>query len=224
MTRTACSPDVVDALARGEAYRLLALMFRRDFCGRFEHARRDVADVWRDVAGQLTDRRDLVREIDGWLGELRAARADDVRRAFDRLFEPHAGMATPPYETEYTKLTPQHMFSQMSELADISGFYLAFGLQIDPANSDRPDHIANELEYMHVLCVKQAYALDQGDEEHVIRVRDAQEKFLRDHLARWPALFRERVDKSGVGGLYLSAARLLESWVKSDSTQMFHKI
>lgn len=73
------------------------------------------------------------------------------------------------------------------ELADIAGFYHAFGLRM--AEYERPDHISAELEFMHILTLKEAYAFEKGWKEERLLCVDAQKKFIQDHLGRWaPAL------------------------------------
>jgi putative dimethyl sulfoxide reductase chaperone len=86
-----------------------------------------------------------------------------------------------PYETEYGRDRP---LRKGAELADLAGFYRAFGL--DPGTSgEMPDHVAVECEFYAVLELK-AQALDaRGDAEGSSIVRDAQQKFLADHLGRF---------------------------------------
>ncbi len=61
-----------------------------------------------------------------------------------------------PYETEYT--TPDALY-KAHQLADIAGFYRAFGLEMSTENRERPDHLAAELEFMHFLALKEAQAM-----------------------------------------------------------------
>jgi TorA maturation chaperone TorD len=83
------------------------------------------------------------------------------------------------------------------ELADIAGFYRAFGVEITPG-TERPDHIAVELEFMHLLAVKEVVAAGREDGgEHARICRDARATFFRDHLGRW---FGPSANASGEGG------------------------
>lgn len=97
------------------------------------------------------------------------------------------------YETEYGL---PHEFRQSQELADIAGFYRAFGFQIGGVIRERPDHLAVELEFMYLLCVKEAYARMDGSPEQVEISVDAQRKFLQDHLGNWVKLVADVVTRS----------------------------
>ncbi len=86
------------------------------------------------------------------------------------------------YETEYGL---PHEFRQSQELADLAGFYRAFGFGLGGPVRERPDHVAVELEFMYALSLKEAYAASQGLMEAAEICADAERKFLRDHLGRW---------------------------------------
>lgn len=95
-----------------------------------------------------------------------------------------------PYETE---IGMPNEFSQSQELADIAGFYHAFGFRVGGKVRERPDYLATELEFMGLLALKQAYAAQQGDMEHEQICSLAQASFLRDHLGCWISLFADAV-------------------------------
>ncbi len=90
------------------------------------------------------------------------------------------------YETEYG--APNEYF-QAHQLADLAGFYRAFGFQVGGTVRERPDHIATELEFMHLLALKAALAAQRDERDHLQVCLDAQRKFLGEHLGRWVPLF-----------------------------------
>lgn len=138
------------------------------------------------------------------------------QREFTRLFEAHGAMAAPPFETEYIKDWPQQSLIQASILADVQGFYKAFGLEISVSSTERCDHIRLELEFLHFLGVKETIALDRQEEEHWEIVRDAQKKFLEDHVQRWPVKFLQRLKESKALSFYVEIAELLALWIEED--------
>lgn len=86
-------------------------------------------------------------------------------------------------ETEYGRMRGM---SKGHDLADIAGFYRAFGLEVtqDDARRDMPDHLAMELEFYAVLLARSAVLREKGDGEGVDIVLDARKKFLEHHLGR----------------------------------------
>ncbi len=138
-----------------------------------------------------------------------------------RLFEPRSKLQVPPYETEYTLAeSPQHALSQPAHLSDIAGFYKAFGLAISEERPDRVDHIATELEFMYVLALKESMAVEGDETEHIEIVRDAQLKFMNDHLGRWTGQFRDRMAGADECGFYISLAEILNVWVRLDKAYL----
>jgi len=129
----------------------------------------------------------------------------------------HPGAGVPPYETEYTSGTNDFLKNQ--DLADLMGFYRAFGLDLGQGErlSERPDHIAVELEFLHFLCWKEAFACTKAVAEHIEVCQDAERKFLRDHLGRWVDGFTERVEGSTREEFFLAIASLLRKAVRQEA-------
>ncbi|HWI65653.1 MAG TPA: molecular chaperone TorD family protein [Symbiobacteriaceae bacterium] len=123
--------------------------------------------------------------------------------------------ACPPYETEYTA---SHIWMQTQQMADIAGFYRAFGVDTTETG-DRTDSLTAELEFMYMLCMKEAVAEDAGNAEAIAVCRDAQGKFLKEHLAVWLPRFVARLEKAGAEGYYPALARLTERFVATDATR-----
>lgn len=129
------------------------------------------------------------------------------------------------YETE---LGLPHEFRQSQELADIAGFYRAFGLNVGGTVRERPDHLATELEFMYLLTLKEAYAQSNSMPEQAEICVDAQRKFLQDHLARWIGPFCRSLERSvderlGADELhspYVSLARLAEAFVSAEADRL----
>lgn len=117
------------------------------------------------------------------------------------------------YETEFGL---PHEFRQSQELADIAGFYQAFGFKVGGQVRERPDHLAVELEFMFVLALKEAYASEGGLAEQAEICRDAQAKFLNDHLGQWAGMLAESLAQSYREGPYLALARFAAAFVQAD--------
>jgi TorA maturation chaperone TorD len=195
------------SLARAAAYRLLALAFsyptpevRAALPGAIEVAR---------VAAELTDGATAAK-VEEFADALARDGDAGLEAAFQRVFTLSYSEDCPPYETAFSS---SHIFQQTQEQADIVGFYRAFG--VDP-ESERPDHIALELEYCYLLALKEAHARELGEADHIRICRDAQRAFLRDHLARWAQLIGQRVAVTDSGGVYGAIGELLVAFVNWD--------
>lgn len=126
---------------------------------------------------EMKDNSPVTRCLAELLESAQQTNLQEMQKAYMELFDPVNGPF--PYESEHTKT---HEFSKANILADIMGFYRAFG--VEPTN-DRADHISAELEFMHLLTVKEMYAFDKGEHENASICRQARESFFREHLGWW---------------------------------------
>lgn len=111
-------------------------------------------------------------------------------------------------------------YRQAQEMADIAGFYRAFGFAVGGAVRERPDHLAVELEFMHLLALKEAYALEQNLIEHAEICSEAQRKFLQDHLGCWLDLFAKNLALNGSAGPYPTLAQFTAAFVAADAARL----
>lgn len=146
------------------------------------------------------DPSDLMQEFGGVSFDL-----DSMVDEYVRFFSLKNGC--PPYENEYYE-TNRYVYST-EPMADIAGFYRAFGMGIQ---GERPDHIGAELEFMHLAARKEAEAAWKGLREETELCASIQRKFLQDHLGRWMDAFSEALEEAG-SVLYHAIARFLARWV-----------
>jgi putative dimethyl sulfoxide reductase chaperone len=122
----------------------------------------------------------------------------------------------PMNEIEYGDIKADPLF-QPHRLADLAAFYRAFGLEVADDADERHDHLCLELEFMCVLAAKEAFALEhQLDSEALSLCRDAQNRFLRDHLGRWTPAFARRLARMAAGNALGALADLLRAFVEAD--------
>jgi DMSO reductase family type II enzyme chaperone len=143
------------------------------------------------------------------------------------LFEPffaaylsafgHAARGRCPLnEIEYGDIKADPLF-QPHRLADLAAFYRAFGLEIAEDADERQDHICLELEFMCVLAAKEAYALEyQLDSDALSLCRDAQKRFLREHLGRWTPAFTRRLARMAADSPLAALANFTRVVVEAD--------
>jgi nitrate reductase assembly molybdenum cofactor insertion protein NarJ len=108
----------------------------------------------------------------------------DRDRAMQDVFGLIVSPQCPQYETEYCHWKdPTYRAQQM---ADIAGFYRAFGLETSADRPERPDHIALELEFLAFLLEKRCAT---AEPEQIEVCDDARAKFVQDHLVWWAPTF-----------------------------------
>lgn len=122
-------------------------------------------------------------------------------------------MVVSPFEADYTSHGP---FEMANELADVAGFYRAFGFGPSSATIDRVDHIAGELEFLCVASWKHDEALAGRRLDDAEVVDKALADFLVDHAGRWFSRFASRCAERGAHPLFLSAAHLAAALVEKD--------
>ncbi len=195
-----------EALARSAVYELLSMAFlypEGESAAQVAEAARTLTPLasslgWPQVKLALDD----VSQQAGQLTE------PAFREQYSRVFGHIISADCAPYEAEYGQA---HVFQKSHTLADLRAFYNAFGVAPNPELKERQDHISVEMEFMSLLALKEAYALQNNHgEDKVALCRRAQESFLSNHLASWVGIFAQRLTKKAGGeGVYVSLAHLL---------------
>jgi hypothetical protein len=90
---------------------------------------------------------------------------------------------------EYLELRDTTYVSQ--QMADIAGFYRAFGLEPNQETPERVDHLTLELDFVSHLLARLLHLSGHPgrNEQQTGLVEDALRKFVSDHLAWWIPLF-----------------------------------
>lgn len=144
------------------------------------------------------------------------ATAEPFRTAYGGTFGVEGGSDISPYETEYR---PGGLVTNTDELADIAGFYDAFGLEVGEQR-DRVDHLCTELEFVGELAAREAYLEEVDDLQGVDIVVEAQRMFLEDHLGRWVPRLRTELEEEADGAIYPALARVLDALVSFDADRL----
>jgi DMSO reductase family type II enzyme chaperone len=169
---------------------------------------------WVRIESQFTMTKDLFEgEILSRLNSVKEyfienrRRIEDIKSEYLNIFD--VGRKISPYETEYMT---EKLSRKLFELADVAGFYTAFGLSVNEKikNKEALDHISIELEFMAILEWKEQYALGNGQEENVKIVKDAKLKFLKEHLAKWGFFFCRQIYGLESDSFFIRLAKLYE--------------
>jgi TorA maturation chaperone TorD len=123
-----------------------------------------------------------------------------------RVFGLTQSRECPPFETEYH--ANREPFFRSQQMADVAGFYRAFGLLHGQRQPERPDHLALELEFMAFLLMKQRLAEEgpEADSDAAAVCADAQRTFFRDHLSWWLPAFATGLRRKAEQDYYAALA------------------
>ncbi|MCH9033441.1 MAG: molecular chaperone TorD family protein [Planctomycetes bacterium] len=206
------------ARARAAAYGLIAHGFQYpdgDTISTLVDPRRweNWPDVLQKVDGQVGRSLQSVQDAVRAFADCSQDAHQELQHRYDDLFGHAVRGRCPAYEMEYGR---NEIIRQASDLADLAGFYRAFGLEIANGANGRPDHIAAECEFMSALCAKEAHAYTQGNKKNADICLDAERAFLRDHLARWLPALAYGVQAADADGLFGALARFADAFVKAE--------
>jgi TorA maturation chaperone TorD len=122
------------------------------------------------------------------------------------------GKDCPPYETEYC--TNRETAYRSQQMADIAGFYRAFGQTPSADHPERVDHLSLEAEFLHSLIGLEIYARQTlRDADRADLCRKAQRDFFAAHLGWWLAAFGIRVQRRMRDGFFADFGAFLRSFV-----------
>lgn len=161
--------------------------------------------------------------------------ADTTERIYRTIFGFVVARDCPPYETEFCHWNDPTF--RANQMADIAGFYQAFGLRPDDARPECVDHVSLQLDFVAELLRRIVYLKShqdaEGTSEHLSVCSDALSAFLKDHLCWWAPTFagclERRIDelmRQGVIPGDLAAwracreiARILRAWIAYERVQ-----
>jgi len=221
MTLRTIQQSRILAEARCAAYALIACGFRypdRDLlkifsdAGRWTSWPKVLADAAPTVAAPLAAVRNRCVSLSLENGSALA----HVQEAHLGLFGHAVRGKCPPYELEYGR---SEIIQQAGELADLGGFYAAFGLEIADPTDRRPDGLWAECEFMAVLCDKEGHCEGLKRSRPLEITRQAQRSFFHDHLAPWVPAFAYRVKQADGGGFYGDLAVFTDAWVAAEAAR-----
>ena len=122
-----------------------------------------------------------------------------------------------PYESE---IGLRGALQQAQHLANLGGFYHAFGLESGRESHQRLDHVACELEFLEFLSRKEAWARD-GERREIVEVTAAATlRFLRDHLGRFGRAFARNLLDVADEGFYRRLAAAFEVFLEGECRRL----
>lgn len=197
---------------RMEAYRLFADCYRPPDAGIgdvVEGLRRQLLGLGSDASGP-------VEEIT-MAGGSEAPGLEILKVDFARLFVGPYSLLAAPYGSIYMEEGRTIMGDSTLDARD---FYRDAGVDMDPNFMDAPDHIAVELEFLHLLIFREVEAMRRGDvNDAALRVQE-QAAFLARHLGHWVEPFSKSVDKAAETAFYRRLAEATRIFLLEDQNRI----
>lgn len=186
---------VNELLARSQGYRLLASLLRHPKMSEWRVNLQENLKTFQGILENLDPswKSRLIHPVQKLNQIFPNISQEEWIREYELCFGHTAHSKVSPYELEYGE---EHSHREPQELADITAFYQAFGLQVSEKSHERGDHISVECEFMHFLIFKMVYALERGEKDHAAISQEAALRFLTDHLVRWMPAFALRLRRT----------------------------
>ncbi len=220
--------DIDAALARAVVYRALSIGFQMPTADRLRRLR--AGDRYATVVAALRaldggTASDALRYAASRLATFTPPEVEALTTSFVRLFGHTTRGLVCACETEYGA---DNQFHQPQQLADIAGYYLAFGLRPVLASDARADHVACECEFMDFLNRKEALLLSSAagsserarDDETLDVTRAAARTFLRDHLGHFGRAFATRLVVEDADGLFGRLGSVLAALLDAECARL----
>jgi TorA maturation chaperone TorD len=137
-----------------------------------------------------------------------------IETAYVSLFAANAeGIPCPPYESVYREPAGRPTGWL---LAQVESEYATAGFALSPTLGELPDHVAVEMEFMALLCDREAQAWEERIPTQGIQAVRRQRAFLESHLAVWFPEFARQIMPVDSGGAYAAVAEGAQAFISHD--------
>lgn len=116
----------------------------------------------------------------------------------------------PPYESLYRPGWPGEAAMSVGQ------FYLRSGFDMMAQCRGPQDHLGVELRFMALLCHEEAQAFQRKEWKRVAELRQRQDDFLEQHLARWCFDYCHRLVEATREHFYRAVATITATSIKRD--------
>lgn len=193
--------DHLALLAQADLLFLIAQMFAPPSAEMRKMLEIEIADIKKLLQNSgLPEPDNLAETYQQIRQQAQSLNLDTWAAEYNRLFE--GNVACPINETGFIRR------DKGTILADIAGFYRAFGFELSKNASEKVDHLTAELEFVAMLLVMLVQAPDQ---KATRTTHDALGSFSFDHLGEWLPTFCERLTETSTLLIYQNQAKLLLS-------------
>ena len=158
----------------------------------------------------------LSRSFQKLMTKLDESKIEKIMNEFVDVFGHTLSKQIAPYALEHLKNSD--VFFRTQKLADLNGFYKAFGMEVE--SIERADHISTQTEFLSFLLLKELLAVqnDLHDEKEVCEKAFAD--FNNDHFLDWIEIFAENLATHVDSRFYSVVGRFLREFLRIEISQL----
>ncbi|MHC5078259.1 MAG: TorD/DmsD family molecular chaperone [Planctomycetota bacterium] len=211
------SPEAKTALARSQTYRFFAQVF-------LEKPTQTLLEAFRD-GRFLSELGDVFGTEAGSPLTAGPGNLEDLQEEYDALFRVPAGRYVTPYESVYRGEARKDKKNRPGgclmgeETLEVLAWFKCTGYFLQGSCKELPDHLGCEFEFVGRMCAEESDAHAEGKSDLAAKWRNAQRRFLENHLLRWFPEVAQKIRENDRLGFYALltelASRFLEHEVKS---------
>lgn len=202
------------ATERSRLYGLLATVFRREPSAEFL-CQLKMPEMVVALAGAGID---LGEEFEV---ETFADLANDLAVEYTRLFL-GPGRHISPHESVQLKRGSGILWG--AETAAVRDAYRAAGYDLGETETDIPDHLSVELDFLSLLAKQEAQAWTDQDLDDVAKFLHLQHDFISRHLGKWAAAFCAKVTEQAEFAFYPAFADLLRGYLAGAKAEIVNRL
>jgi TorA maturation chaperone TorD len=152
---------------------------------------------------------------------------EKLKQEHDDLFNVPLGKYVVPYESVYRDTWERKGMRKKGLLMgpsaqNVKSIYRRAGAELHENYAELPDHAGIELAFMHYLCQREKDAWQKDQPEEAIMWMKFEEKFVRDHLARWFPDLCDEITKKTRSDFYRGIAQLIKEFVLKEENMLIN--
>jgi TorA maturation chaperone TorD len=147
--------------------------------------------------------------------------AEDLAVEYTRLFL-GPGKHISPHESVQLKRGSGILWGP--ETSAVRHAYRAAGFDMGEAETDIPDHLSVELDFLALLAREESQAWEGQDHDRTAKFLQLQHSFISDHLGKWAARFCAKVKEEAEFSFYPAFADLLRGYLSGEKAEIVNRL
>ncbi len=202
------------AIERSRLYGLLATVFRREPSAEFlcQMKTPELVVALSGAGVDIGDEFETGRFVDI---------AEDLAIEYTRLFL-GPGKHISPHESVQLKRGSGILWGV--ETSAVRQAYRDAGFDMGEEETDIPDHISVELDFLSLLAKEESQAWTDRNQEDAAKLLHLQHGFISNHIGKWVGIFCAKVKEQAEFAYYPAFADLLRSYLSGEKSDIVNRL